>query len=116
MEQESDSTIIQACQNLLEYASKITESWDTEQRQYDSTKADLSRLLLHAAHANAILRQSQMEFKAETSSTAEKAEALAGEPSCFMQRWKSAAQSNYPGLVPSPEIPEGNSNLVDFGV
>lgn len=92
MEQESANTVLQACQNVLDCASKITQSWDPENAQHGSLHADLTTLSLHAEHGIALLRQSQAEFKAETSATAEKAEALAGKPSSNKMSFKQAGR------------------------
>ena len=78
MDQEVGSTVILACQSALDSARKVSLSLEPGCEQYDSACADLTKLLLHADNALAVLRQSQIAFKAETSATAEKAEALAG--------------------------------------
>lgn len=79
MDERRASTVLQSCQNVIDCAIETVDNLEPDSKQYASAHAHLTSLSLHAEHALAVLRQSQTEFKADTSSTTEKAEGLAGE-------------------------------------
>ena len=85
---EQKSTVIQSCQQVIDCGKRVNCELEPGDEQYGKAHADLTGLLLYADHAIAVLRQSQTEFKAETSATAEKAEGLTGDFAGFWQAFQ----------------------------